>query len=68
MNQIDESSPRNVHKYAFTNEIREAILSDDIGRYKFNLYQWYQLDTTYKFIIGILKIIYNEKNKKDFVF
>ena len=27
-----------------TNEIREAILSDDIVRYKFNLYQWYQLE------------------------
>ena len=65
MNQIDESSPRNVHKYAYTNEIREAILSDDIVRYKFNLYQWYQLDTTYtNSLLEFLRLFISEKNNQ----
>ena len=65
MNQIDENSPRNVHKYAFTNEIREAILSDDIARYKFNLYQWYQLDTTYtNSLLEFLRLFISEKNNQ----
>ena len=65
MNQIDENSPRNVHKYAFTNEIREAILGNDIVRYKFNLYQWYQLDTTYtNSLLEFLRLFISEKNNK----
>ena len=69
MNQIDESSPRNVHKYAFTNEIRESILSDDIGRYKFNLYQWYQLDTSYtNSLLEFLRLFINEKNENGILF
>ena len=63
MNQIDENSPRNVHRYAFTVEINEAILRDDPDSYKFNLYQYYQLDTTYhESILEFLRFYIYDKN------
>ena len=44
MSEIDEKSPRNVHRYAFTNNIKQSIISNDEKKYLFNLYQLYSLE------------------------
>ena len=47
MNQIDENSPVNIHRYAFTDAMNKAIINDDNVSYIYNLYQFYQLDPSY---------------------
>ena len=71
MSNIDENSPKNIHRYAFTNEIKQAVLEDNSKKYIFNLYQWYQLNTaSHEAILEFLRytlllsiIINIEKNK-----
>ncbi|WP_440909325.1 hypothetical protein [Candidatus Pelagibacter sp.] len=65
MDQIDENSPKNVHRYAFTLNIKNSILVDDMKSYIFNLYQFYQLDTSFeKAILEFLRFYIYEKNEK----
>ena len=69
MDQIDENSPRNVHRYAFTINIKQAIFNDDLKKYKFNLYQYYQLDKSYaEAILEFLRLKINTKNEKGIEF
>ena len=69
MSQLDENSPRNVHRYAFSINIKNAILLDDIPSYKFNLYQKYQLDTSFEnSIMEFLRYYIYEKNDKGIKF
>ena len=69
LSQIDENSPRNIHPYAFTNELKQSILEDDAAKYKYNLYQWYQLNTTnHEAIIEFLRFYINFKNDKGIEF
>ena len=64
MSQIDENSPRNVHKYAFTTSIKHAVLANNFEKYKYNLYQYYQLDTSSaEAILEFLRLFINTKNK-----
>ena len=63
MSQIDENSPRNVHRYAFMNEARQSILQGNEDKYIFNLYQWYKLDTAnHEAIIEFLRFYIFKKN------
>ena len=63
MSQIDENSPKNVHRYAFMNEARQSILQGNEDKYIFNLYQWYQLDTAnHEAIIEFLRFYIFKKN------
>ena len=65
MNQIDENSPRNVHRYAFSSEMTNAIFVDDPKKYKFNLYQFYQVDPSFELaIMEFLKYYTFEENDK----
>ena len=65
MGQSDENSPRNVHRYAFTTLISEAVINDDLADYKFNLYQFYQVDkTASSAILEFLRYYINNKNDK----
>ena len=65
MSQIDENSPRNVHRYAFSTEMTNAIFADDAKKYKFNLYQFYQVDPSFELaIMEFLKFYTFEENDK----
>ena len=65
MSQIDENSPRNIHTYAFTGEIKKSILEGNIKNYKFNLYQWYQINITkHEAILEFLRYYMSIKNEK----
>ena len=65
MDKIDDNSPQNVHMYAFTLNMDKSILANDVKSYLFNLYQFYQLDTTYeKAILEFLRFYIYEENKK----
>ena len=69
MNQIDENSPKNIHRYAFTNELKQSILEDNQTKYKYNLYQWYQLDTAnHEALIEFMRFYINFKNEKGLEF
>ena len=64
MSQIDENSPRNTHHYAFTTEMHQALFANDVIKYKFNLYQFYQLDPTFQdAILEFLKFNIFDENK-----
>lgn len=64
MSQIDENSPRNTHRYAFTTEMHQALFENDVIKYKFNLYQFYQLDPTFQdAILEFLKFNIFHENK-----
>ena len=41
MTLTDENSPKNVFRYSFGVEMRDAILKNDMTTYRFNLYQMY---------------------------
>ena len=63
MNQIDENSPRNVHRYAFTVDLNQASINNDRKTYIYNLYQWYPLNTTFhEVILEFLRFYIFEKN------
>ena len=65
MSQIDENSPRNTHRYAFSTAMTNAIFSDDVINYRFNLYQYYQIDPSFELaIMEFLKFYTFEKNEK----
>ena len=65
MSQIDENSPRNVHRYAFSTEMTNAIFADDAKKYKFNLYQFYQVEPSFELaIMEFLKFYTFEENDK----
>ena len=65
MGQSDESSPKNTHRYAFSTLMTDAINVNDISKYKFNLYQYYQLDPSFEeVILEFLRFYIYEKNKK----
>ena len=65
MSQIDENSPRNVHRYAFSTEMTNAIFANDAIKYKFNLYQFYQIDPSFELaIMEFLKFYTFEENNK----
>ena len=69
MSQIDENSPRNVHRYAFTTPMSEALFSSDVTNYKFNLYQFYQLDPSFiDAILEFLKFYTFEENENGIKF
>ena len=69
MSQLDENSPKNVHRYAFSINIKNSILLDDIPSYKFNLYQMYQLDTSFEnSIMEFLRYYLYEENNKGIEF
>ena len=69
MSQIDENSPRNVHRYAFTTPMSEALFSSDVTNYKFNLYQFYQLDPSFvDAILEFLKFYTFEENENGIEF
>jgi len=69
MSQIDENSPRNVHRYAFTTPMSEALFSNDVTNYKFNLYQFYQLDPSFiDAILEFLKFYTFEENENGIEF
>ena len=69
MSQIDENSPKNIHQYAFRNEIRQSILEGNTERYNFNLYQWYQLDTSSnEAILEFLRFYIFKKNDEGIEF
>ena len=69
MSQLDENSPKNVHRYAFSINIKNSILLDDIPSYKFNLYQMYQLDTSFEnSIMEFLRYYIYEENDKGIEF
>ena len=65
MSTIDDNSPRNVHRYAFTPLMNEAIISDDPVSYRYNLYQYYQINTSFPdAILELLRLQFHEKNEK----
>ena len=69
MSQTDESSPRNVHRYSFTVSLKNAIINGDMEEFKFNLYQFYQLDTSFdEAILEFLRYYIYEKNEKGIKF
>jgi len=69
MSQTDESSPRNVHRYSFTVSLKNAIVNDDMEKFKFNLYQFYQLNTSFdEAILEFLRYFIYEKNEKGIKF
>ena len=69
MTLTDENSPKNVFRYSFGVEMRDAILKNDMTTYRFNLYQMYQLDTSFdEAILEFLRYYLYEKNKKGIEF
>ena len=69
MSNIDENSPKNIHRYAFTNEIKQAVLEDNSKKYIFNLYQWYQLNTaSHEAILEFLRYFIHKKNDEGIEF
>ena len=65
MSQLDENSPRNVHQYAFTTPLNEAIRADNPSAYKFNLYQYYQVDRSdEKAILEFIRYYIYAENEK----
>jgi len=65
MTLTDENSPKNVFRYSFGVEMRDAILKNDMTTYRFNLYQMYQLDTSFdEAILEFLRYYIYEKNEK----
>lgn len=69
MTLTDENSPKNVFRYSFGVEMRDAILKNDMTTYRFNLYQIYQLDTSFdEAILEFLRYYLYEKNKKGIEF
>ena len=65
MTLTDENSPKNVFRYSFGVEMRDAILKNDMTTYRFNLYQMYQLDTSFdEAILEFLRYYMYEKNEK----
>ena len=69
MNQTDENSPRNVFRYSFTVDMRDAIISENLVRYKYNLYQFYQLNTSYdEATLEFLRFYIHQKNEKGITF
>ena len=69
MSNIDENSPKNIHRYAFTNEIKQAVLEDNSKKYIFNLYQWYQLNTaSHEAILEFLRYFIHKKNDEGIQF
>lgn len=69
MSQTDESSPRNVHRYSFTVSLKNAIVNGDMEKYKFNLYQFYQHNTSFdEAILEFLRYFIYEKNEKGIKF
>ena len=65
MTLTDENSPKNVFRYSFGVEMRDAILKNDMTTYRFNLYQIYQLDTSFdEAILEFLRYYIYEKNEK----
>ena len=69
MNQTDENSPRNVFRYSFTVDMRDAIISEDLVRYKYNLYQFYQINTFFdEAILEFLRFYIHQKNEKGITF
>ena len=65
MSSIDDNSPRNVHRYAFTPLMNEAIIADDPVSYRYNLYQYYQINTSFPdAILEFLRLQFHEKNEK----
>ena len=69
MTLTDENSPKNVFRYSFGVEMRDAILKNDMTTYRFNLYQMYQLDTSFdEAILEFLRYYIYEKNEKGIEF
>ena len=69
MTLTDENSPKNVFRYSFGVEMRDAILKNDMTTYRFNLYQMYQLDTSFdEAILEFLRYYVYEKNEKGIEF
>ncbi|SMF77378.1 tetratricopeptide repeat protein [Candidatus Pelagibacter sp. HIMB1321] len=69
MSQTDEKSPRNVHRYSFTVSLKNAIVNDNWEEYRFNLYQFYQLNTSFdEAILEFLRYYIYEKNEKGIEF
>ena len=69
MNQTDENSPRNVFRYSFTVDMRDAVISEDFVRYKYNLYQFYQINTFFdEAILEFLRFYIHQKNEKGITF
>ena len=44
MSQMDENSPKNIFRYAFTHEMKNAAMEKNEIKYVFNLYQLYSLN------------------------
>ena len=44
MSQMDENSPKNIFRYAFTHEMKNAAMEKNEINYVFNLYQLYSLN------------------------
>ena len=69
MSEIDEKSPRNVHRYAFTNNIKQSIISNDEKKYLFNLYQLYGLEPYHEdSILEFLRFQILLKNKNGIIY
>ncbi|MDC0417571.1 tetratricopeptide repeat protein [Candidatus Pelagibacter sp.] len=69
MNQTDENSPRNTFRYSFTVDLKNAIISNDLKEYKFNLYQFYQLNTAFdEAILEFLRYYIHQGNEKGITF
>ena len=63
MTETDEKSPKNVHRYSFSVPMRNAVKNNDWTAYKFNLYQFYQLNTKFDDYIRILRYFIHEENE-----
>ena len=65
MSQIDEQSPKNIHTYAFSSEIKRSIIEGNVKNYKFNLYQWYQINITkHEAILEFLRYYISINNER----
>jgi len=64
MTETDEKSPKNVHRYSFSVPMRNAVKNNDWTAYKFNLYQFYQLNTKFdEVILEFLRYFIHEENE-----
>ena len=70
MSQMDESSPKNIFRYAFTHEMKIAAMEKDESKYLYNLYQLYSLnpnfDETILEFIRFFILIENNTGEKYF--